>query len=187
MQSNTTSIQCRCNNREPTPPSAIGKIKDLHNIEHSIAVKNNTLDQHKTNRSCWNLCCNCALMSYFFHFSTTTVFLLWLRMSQLPTKLGYGQTQTSRENVEKTNVCNSHPAFYIFLHLTYKKCSWPYYYDYVQKKIYSVTPYVFAPPNLGQVIYDTMYLVTSVVGSGLVPEGTGLLPKPMLTYSYAIP
>ena len=39
---------CRCNNRQPTVPSAIGKIKDLHNIEHFIAIKNNTLDQHNS-------------------------------------------------------------------------------------------------------------------------------------------
>ena len=30
---------CRCNNRQPTVPSAIGKIKDLQNIERPIAVK----------------------------------------------------------------------------------------------------------------------------------------------------
>ena len=39
---------CRCNNKQPIVPSAIGKIKDLHNIEHSIAVKNYTLDQHNS-------------------------------------------------------------------------------------------------------------------------------------------
>ena len=39
---------CRCSNRQPTVPSAIGKIKDLYNIEHSIPVKNNTLDQHNS-------------------------------------------------------------------------------------------------------------------------------------------
>ena len=39
---------CRCNNGQPTAPSAIGQIKELHNIEHSIAVKNNSLDQHKS-------------------------------------------------------------------------------------------------------------------------------------------
>ena len=30
-------------------------------------------------------------------------------------------------------------------------------------------------------IYGIMYLVNKVLGSGLLPEGTGLLPKPMLT------
>ena len=34
--------------------------------------------------------------------------------------------------------------------------------------------------------YGIMYLVTNAVGSGLVPEGTELVPKPMLTYLYAI-
>ena len=73
---------------------------------------------------------------FYFHFGTTTVFPLWLRMSQLPVaKLGYGQTQTSGENVEKTIVCNSYIDLYMFLHLTYKKYSWPYYYNYVLKCI----------------------------------------------------
>ena len=107
-------------------------------------------------------------------------------MSQLPTKLGYGLTQTSMEKCGKNIVCNSHPDLYIFLHQTNKKYSWPYYYD-CPKNIYSVTPVFMFSPRLTKVWwYGIMYLVTNAVGSGLVPEGTELLPKPMLTYLYAI-
>ena len=57
---------CRCNNRQPTAPSAIEKIKDLHHIEHSITVKKIILWTNIiANGSGWNLCCNCALMSLF--------------------------------------------------------------------------------------------------------------------------
>ena len=37
----------------------------------------------------------------------------------------------------------------------------------------------------GLVIYGIMHVVNKVLGSGLVPKGTSLLPKSMLTYLYA--
>ena len=84
---------CRSNNRQPTVPSAIWKIKDLCNIANSIAVKKCYLDQHNRKRNCWTPCCNCALMSHdLFYFRTTNVLPLWLWMSQLSEELGYGQT-----------------------------------------------------------------------------------------------
>ena len=96
---------CRCNNRQPTVPSAIGKIKDLHNIEHSTAVKMIIWTNIIEKGSYWNRCCNCALMSHdvFFYFSNTIILPLWLRMSWFPAKLGYmfGQSQTSGENLNQ--------------------------------------------------------------------------------------
>ena len=66
---------CRSNNKHPTVPSAIWKIKDLCNIANSIAVKKCYLDQHNR-KSCWTPCCNCALMSHdiflFPHYKCVT-------------------------------------------------------------------------------------------------------------------
>ena len=110
----------RCKNKQSTVPSAIGKIKDMRKIEHSIAIKIILWTDIIEYGSCWNLCWNCALMSHDFIISALQMYY----------HCGCGCPSFWRKwDVGKhrpvgkmwTNVCNSHPDFYISQHLAYKK------------------------------------------------------------------